>query len=66
MIEYKAHKESMKDGSTFRNAQAYVFAQRSRSRAPSVSTEDGAGAGGADEQDGGAEQGKQASAATEQ
>lgn len=63
VVEYKAHKESMKDGSTFRNAQAYVFAQRPRSRAPSVSNEDAAGADGAAE---GATSQKQDSTAAEQ
>ena len=28
IVEYKLHKQSLVDGSTFRNAQAYVFAAK--------------------------------------
>ena len=28
IVEYKMHKQSLVDGSTFRNAQAYVFAAK--------------------------------------
>ena len=34
IVEYKMHKQSLVDGSTFRNAQAYVFAAKPEETAP--------------------------------
>lgn len=34
IVEYKMHKQSLVDGSTFRNAQAYVFAAKPEEQAP--------------------------------
>ena len=36
IVEYKMHKQSLVDGSTFRNAQAYVFAAKPEEAAPAT------------------------------
>lgn len=46
VIEYKSHRDSLRDGSTFRNARAYVFAAKPDAAAGATAGRDEAEAEG--------------------